>query len=417
MVRQYVGARYVPKFANPTAWTSGTSYEAMTIVTYNNSSYTSKIQVPPTVGNPADNPQYWALTGNYNAQVEEYRQATESIIPSVKYNLYNTKSVTNRYFLFCGDSYGSGLSYSWVTDFANMAGLTTDQYTNACVNGTPFWSDGYLNELKNFSGNKNNVTDILLCAGANDIAYEALSISIDPEKAIEEFIEYAKANYPNANVYTGVIGTRRNSEGTSGVGLLKHRSNIINAYKYACAKKGGFYLSNVEQAITSTGGMISADGVHPTEGGMAIIAQAILEAWSSDYIINGHNALQVTWNGESNNNPITATQYGDVTLFRANKITSLKFTKPINITMVEVGGAELATLNDIYFDNPVDINVTVIIRDSGAMTHHACLLRFTSNKIYLVLNEIENGAWKSLTNCDIIMIGGFSFSVPTLLLS
>ena len=40
MVRQYVGARYVPKFADPTAWTSGTSYEAMTIVTYNNSSYT-----------------------------------------------------------------------------------------------------------------------------------------------------------------------------------------------------------------------------------------------------------------------------------------------------------------------------------------------------------------------------------------
>ena len=74
MVRQYVGARYVPKFADPVAWTSGTSYEAMTIVTYNNSSYTSKMPVPATVGNPADNPDYWALTGNYNAQVEQYRQ-------------------------------------------------------------------------------------------------------------------------------------------------------------------------------------------------------------------------------------------------------------------------------------------------------------------------------------------------------
>ena len=70
----YVGARYVPKFANPLEWASGTAYEALTIVTFNNASYTSKVPVPPTVGNPANNPQYWALTGNYNAQVEQYRQ-------------------------------------------------------------------------------------------------------------------------------------------------------------------------------------------------------------------------------------------------------------------------------------------------------------------------------------------------------
>ena len=78
MVKQYVGARYVPKFASPVEWTADTSYEALTIVTFNNASYTSKIQVPPTVGNPANNPKYWALTGNYNAQVEQYRQETEN---------------------------------------------------------------------------------------------------------------------------------------------------------------------------------------------------------------------------------------------------------------------------------------------------------------------------------------------------
>lgn len=79
MVKQYVGARYVPKFASPVEWAADTSYEALTIVTYNNSSYTSKIPVPATVGNPADNPDYWALTGNYNAQVEQYRRETETV--------------------------------------------------------------------------------------------------------------------------------------------------------------------------------------------------------------------------------------------------------------------------------------------------------------------------------------------------
>ena len=76
VIRNYVGARYVPKFADPVEWQANTSYEAMVIVTYNNSSYTSKVPVPPTVGNPAENSTYWALTGNYNAQVEQYRRET-----------------------------------------------------------------------------------------------------------------------------------------------------------------------------------------------------------------------------------------------------------------------------------------------------------------------------------------------------
>ena len=69
-IRNYVGARYVPKFADPVEWQANTSYEAMVIVTYNNSSYTSKVPVPPTVGNPAENSKYWALTGNYNGQLQ-----------------------------------------------------------------------------------------------------------------------------------------------------------------------------------------------------------------------------------------------------------------------------------------------------------------------------------------------------------
>lgn len=69
---QYIGARYVPKFfKNPddlsNDWKSGVMYEALTIVTYNNDSYTSKIPVPDTVGDPASNPQYWACTTKYTA--------------------------------------------------------------------------------------------------------------------------------------------------------------------------------------------------------------------------------------------------------------------------------------------------------------------------------------------------------------
>ena len=93
IIRNYVGARYVPKFADPVEWQANTSYESMVIVTYNNSSYTSKIPVPPTVGNPAENSTYWALTGNYNAQVEEYRKATTNAQEDI--NELKTKTGTN----------------------------------------------------------------------------------------------------------------------------------------------------------------------------------------------------------------------------------------------------------------------------------------------------------------------------------
>ena len=91
-IRNYVGARYVPKFADPVEWQANTSYEAMVIVTYNNASYTSKVPVPPTVGNPTENSNYWALTGNYNAQVEEYRQETADIKTNLTTHINNKEN-------------------------------------------------------------------------------------------------------------------------------------------------------------------------------------------------------------------------------------------------------------------------------------------------------------------------------------
>lgn len=75
--RQYIGARYVPKFFDwdgSPEWRPGIAYEGLTIVTRNGNSYTSKVAVPSNIGAPEENPEYWASTGTYNEQVEAYRQ-------------------------------------------------------------------------------------------------------------------------------------------------------------------------------------------------------------------------------------------------------------------------------------------------------------------------------------------------------
>ena len=78
---QYVGSRYVPIFADPIEWDIHKSYESLTIVTYDGESYTSKCNVGPGVD--ITNTRYWAKTGAYNAQVEQYKNEVKDLSSQV----------------------------------------------------------------------------------------------------------------------------------------------------------------------------------------------------------------------------------------------------------------------------------------------------------------------------------------------
>lgn len=80
-VTQYIGSRYVPLFADPAEWSSTKEYEPLTIVLHEGSSYTSKQFVP--VGIDITNTDFWARTGDYNAQVELYRRETQQAVAQI----------------------------------------------------------------------------------------------------------------------------------------------------------------------------------------------------------------------------------------------------------------------------------------------------------------------------------------------
>lgn len=77
---QYIGARYVPIFGRKNEesieWDNSKPYEPLTIVLYQGDSYTTRQFTP--AGIDINNQDYWANTGNYNAQVEQYRQETKA---------------------------------------------------------------------------------------------------------------------------------------------------------------------------------------------------------------------------------------------------------------------------------------------------------------------------------------------------
>lgn len=83
-VREYIGARYVPLFADPLEWDATRTYEPLTVVLYQGNSFTSRQAVPANID--IRNTTYWAQTGNYNAQIEQYRAEVEGLVGQVDEN-------------------------------------------------------------------------------------------------------------------------------------------------------------------------------------------------------------------------------------------------------------------------------------------------------------------------------------------
>lgn len=93
--QQYIGARYVPVFGRKDEesieWDNSKSYEPLTIVLHEGNSYTSRQFVP--AGIDIKNEDFWALTGNYNAQIEQYRQESVALFHAMRID--NVGDATN----------------------------------------------------------------------------------------------------------------------------------------------------------------------------------------------------------------------------------------------------------------------------------------------------------------------------------
>ena len=73
----YIGARYVPIFADPVEWDDKREYEPLTIVVHNGDCYTSKCYVPKGAQlppYPEGQTKYWVKTSDYNYQFADLKK-------------------------------------------------------------------------------------------------------------------------------------------------------------------------------------------------------------------------------------------------------------------------------------------------------------------------------------------------------
>lgn len=78
----YIGARYVPIFADPVEWDDEREYEPLTIVIHNGDCYTSKCYVPKGAQlppYPEGQTKYWVKTSDYNYQFADLKKTVSDL--------------------------------------------------------------------------------------------------------------------------------------------------------------------------------------------------------------------------------------------------------------------------------------------------------------------------------------------------
>ena len=244
-VRQYVGARYVPVFANPLEWSDTREYEPLTIVTYRGNSYTSMQYVPTSIS-IADT-AYWALTGNFNAQVEAYRAEVRAFDDRINANAAAINA--NAAAINANTAAINANAAAINANTAAIAQEKTDRTTNVMlafgdsygvdtISQGPVWCE--------ITANKLQVTELhnYCVGGATFNTTKEKNFFVQVDKAISEIKnpEYVK--------YVGIVGGTNDGSNSIADAIVSLVAKINSAFPNAVI---GIGLNASKQDILSYG--------------------------------------------------------------------------------------------------------------------------------------------------------------------
>lgn len=328
-VTQYIGARYVPVFADPSEWDNTRTYEPLTIVLHNGASYTSAQYVP--VGIDILNTEFWQCTGNYNAQVEKYREEVAAFDTRITANAdaitaetsragaaekvnadaiaAETSRATNaetalstsintvstvvdtltakKHFVALGDSFGVDSVTSpnwWHTYVAEALGLTNHNYCegyDGFVTTNPNSGRCFLDRAKeavaDSSFDNDDVECVVVYGGLNDRSQTSESLI---NTAISTLANYLVTNFPNAKIYfagptSWCYWTVSNPELANSYGTWEFYMGALIAHNIYMIPRVHFIPI---YGLTGHTGLFAgtSDGNHFSANGSKAAAQAIL---------------------------------------------------------------------------------------------------------------------------------------------
>lgn len=387
--RQYVGARYVPKFFENVNgswdWAAGFQYEPLTIVKYGENTYTSKKLVPSTVGSPNENPEYWANTGNYNGAINELGEKVNNLASTY---YYDRISLNKRKFVIVGDSYsdeyGDGsvrLSYKAPYYMQQALGIPDSNFINVAISGSSFTGEGggtlWVNQLYNPRiGSKEDVTDIVCVGGIND-SFGNNTLVADK---MREFVSTAKTMYPNATLWLGYAGWAFE---TSSVLVNRGTVNRLSCISL-WSEAGNSFGFNVNVDLWKSWAFGSMwyyqDLLHPSYNGEATGAALLggaLANWIKgnptpmvDYTRFAWNTLDIT----------VRYMYGESEFSLINDTGSSEFAMPGNIVLTSEFQDFFSWESDFFFNFPWVKYGNVMGKLDGNNAYMGLIIQFKGKK-------------------------------------
>lgn len=283
-VSQYIGARYVPKFyensSSTAEWTANTQYEPLTIVTRNGNSYTSKKSVPASVGAPEDNAAYWASTGIYNSQVEEYREETAAVadalddLEDVVYSqLRHVVVIADSYGTYNGAGAGFEISYNLNDRLLTYLGWSNSYVHYSAQNGAGFCNGAYLSQLNALVVDddvKPLVRDIYIVGGWNDENGRTGVDAATFASAAAAFKTAAATKFPNARLHVCFAAWTFDSNRTN------QDIRTTKSWYFGLSKTGWVIEENYQWILHNSTWMIGGN-VHPNQDGVNALADALAQ--------------------------------------------------------------------------------------------------------------------------------------------
>ena len=283
---QYIGARYVPIWYQNTDdqsanWQSNVEYEPLTYVTtINNHLYLSKKTVPDTIGNPADNIEYWLdlgvfITGQYELLQEQIDDMKDGDVSGSLQNqidfLKEGSKNENMRLIVLTDSYGVS-PYAGGTPFidqmATLLGLSSDDFYGfaqgsagiAPNTAVPRTIKGVLEDNISSVVSPETITHVLYALGANDITRDS-----GIGTYFESLVTYTRSVLPNAKIVFAFIGQTYNES-------ISDHNKAYEAYRVCSAQNRCEFIDNSD-LIMRVRKNLAADRIHPSSAGSDALAK------------------------------------------------------------------------------------------------------------------------------------------------
>lgn len=193
-IRQYVGARYIPRFIG--TYDPTQIYDALDVVDNGSgTSYIARKTVP--AGTPLTDSDHWFIYGASSGAILQL----QSDVAALQNDMASLQAVLGHRMIVISDSYatrtnGAGKTFNDIIE--EKLGFASGDFYEAHANGALFGGGSFLSLLNTLSPtDPDTITDIVVIGGANDAT---LNDAAQTLAAIQTFCVTAKTNYPNARV-------------------------------------------------------------------------------------------------------------------------------------------------------------------------------------------------------------------------